>query len=166
MAEDQARFERLEKANQELLERHVKSSEDIFQMMEMLKMLTKNKQSTEAPIPQAEAVPLRNTGEDVLYPQGFAFPRETQATYGSPSQTFPFNYGPQVVNTSGVGMREPGTGADFVDPLAVPDLDEMVIKGKSSEDKALEKYELLEERLRVMEGIDRKSTRLNSSHRP
>ena len=51
MAEDQARFERLEKANQELLERHVKSSEDISQMMEMLKMLTKNKQSTEAPIP-------------------------------------------------------------------------------------------------------------------
>ena len=48
MAEDQARFERLEKANQELLERHVKCSEDISQMMEMLKMLTKNKQSTEA----------------------------------------------------------------------------------------------------------------------
>ena len=43
MAEDQARFERLEKDNQELQERHVKSSEDISQMMEMLKMLTKNK---------------------------------------------------------------------------------------------------------------------------
>ena len=45
-------------------------------------------------------------------------------------------------------------GADLVDPLAILDLDEMVIKGKSPEDKALEKYELLEERLRVMEGID------------
>ena len=48
MAEDQARFKRLEKANQELLEKQVKSSEDISQMMEMLKMLTRNKQSTEA----------------------------------------------------------------------------------------------------------------------
>ena len=51
-------------------------------------------------------------------------------------------------------MQEPGTGTDLVDLLVVPDLDEMVIKGKSTEDKALEKYELLEERLRVMEGIN------------
>ena len=96
MAEDQvARFERLEKANQELQERHAKSSEDISQMMEMLKMLTRNKRSTEAPIPQEEDVPLRNTGEDILYQQGFTFPCEIQATYGSPSpsQTFPLNYG-------------------------------------------------------------------------
>ena len=41
-----------------------------------------------------------------------------------------------------------------MDPLAVPDLDEVVEKEKSSQDKALEKYELLEERLRAMEGID------------
>ena len=77
MAKDQTRFERLEKANQELQERHAKSSEDISQMKEILKMLTKNKQSIEAPIPQAEATPLRNIGEDILYPQGFAFSRET-----------------------------------------------------------------------------------------
>ena len=37
MAEDQARIERLERANQESQERHVKTSEDISQMMEMLK---------------------------------------------------------------------------------------------------------------------------------
>ena len=68
MAEDQARIERLEKANQELQERHAKSSEDIFQIMEMLKILTKNKQSIEASILHTEATPLKNTGEDILYP--------------------------------------------------------------------------------------------------
>ena len=44
--------------------------------------------------------------------------------------------------------------ADLVDPLAVPDLDEIVEKGKSPQDKALEKYELLEERMRAMERIN------------
>ena len=94
MAEYQVCIERLEKANQELQKKHAKSCDDISQMMEMLKMLTKDKQNTEASNPQTEATPLRNTGEDLLYPQGFAFPRKTQATYASPSQTLPLNYGP------------------------------------------------------------------------
>ena len=94
MVEDQAHFERLEKANQELQEKHAKSCDNISQMMEMLKMLTKNKKSTEASNPQAEATPLRNTVKDLSYPQGFAFPFETQTTYATPSQAFPFNYGP------------------------------------------------------------------------
>ena len=68
MAEDQARIERLEKAYLELQEKHVKSCDNISQMMEILKMLTKDKQSTEASNPQAEATPLRNTDEDILYP--------------------------------------------------------------------------------------------------
>ena len=52
MAEDQAHFERLEKANQELQEKYTKSCDDISQMMEMMKMLTREKQSTEALNPQ------------------------------------------------------------------------------------------------------------------
>ena len=60
MAKDQAHFERLEKANQELQERYTKSCDDISQM------LTKEKQSTEAPNPQTKATPLRGTGEDIL----------------------------------------------------------------------------------------------------
>ena len=43
MAEDQALFERLEKAHLELQEKYTKSSDDISQMMEMLKMLTQEK---------------------------------------------------------------------------------------------------------------------------
>ena len=124
-------------------------------MMEMLKMLTKDKQSAEASNPQTEATPLSGTGEDILYPQGFAFSHETQATYASPSQAFPLNYGPlQVINTPGVIIREPKIGANLVDPLAVLDLDEMAKKEKLPQDKALEKYELLEERMRAMEGIN------------
>ena len=51
-------------------------------------------------------------------------------------------------------MREPNIGIDLVDPLVILDLDELAEKGKSLLDKALEKYELLEERMRAMEGID------------
>ena len=51
-------------------------------------------------------------------------------------------------------IRESRTGIDLVDPLAVPDLDEIIGKGKSSQDKTLEKYELFEERMRAMEGIN------------
>ena len=80
--------------------------------------------------------------EDILYPLGFPLPRVNQTTYASPSQIFPFNYGPpQGVNTPRVVMREPKIGTDPVDPLAVRDLDELVGKGKLPQDKALEKYE-------------------------
>ena len=52
MVEDPAtRVERLEKAHLELQEKHAKSGDDISQMMEMLKILTKKKQTVEAPNP-------------------------------------------------------------------------------------------------------------------
>ena len=68
MIEDQAHIERLEKANQEMQEKHAKSCDDIAQMMEMLKILTRKKQSAGAPNPQTETTPLKRTGEDILYP--------------------------------------------------------------------------------------------------
>ena len=58
------------------------------------------------------------------------------------------------MNTPGLVMQESKANVDLMDPLTVPDLDEMVAKGKSLQDKALEKYELLEERMRTMEGIN------------
>ena len=52
MAEDPTiRVERLEKAHLDLQEKHAKSCDDISHMMEMLKMLTREKQSVEAPNP-------------------------------------------------------------------------------------------------------------------
>ena len=51
-------------------------------------------------------------------------------------------------------IREPVIGTDPVDTLAVPNLDELAKKRKSPQDKALKKYELLEERMRAMEWIN------------
>ena len=52
MAEDPAAcVERLEKAHLELQEKHTKSCDDISQMMEMLEIMTKEKQTVEAPNP-------------------------------------------------------------------------------------------------------------------
>ena len=79
------RVERLEKAHLGLQEKHTKSCDDISQMMEMLKMLTKEKQT--------ETTPLRGTGEDTLYPSGFTLPHENPTTYTSPFTAYPFNYG-------------------------------------------------------------------------
>ena len=63
MTEDPAaRVERLEKAHLDLQEKHAKSCDDISQMMEMLKILTREKQSVEAPNSQTETTPLRGTG--------------------------------------------------------------------------------------------------------
>ena len=156
MTEDPAaHVDRLEKAHLELQEQHAKSCDNISQMMEMLKILSKEKQSAEIPNTQTGTTPLGGTSGDTPYPQGFALPRETQATYASPSQPFPFNYGPpQVMNIPGLVMQEPKANADPIDPLAVLDLDEMVGKGRSLHDKAIEKYKLLEERMKAMEGIN------------
>ena len=57
------------------------------------------------------------------------------------------------MKTHGLVIREPVASADSIDPLAVPDFDELAEKGKLIHDKALEKYELLEKRMRAMEGI-------------
>ena len=69
MAEDPAaHVDRLEKAHLELQEQHAKQCDNVFQMMEMLKILTREKQSTENPNPQVEDTSLKSTGEDILYP--------------------------------------------------------------------------------------------------
>ena len=57
------------------------------------------------------------------------------------------------MNTLRLVMREPNTSTDPVDPLVVPDLDELATKGKPAQNRALEKYEFLEKRMRAMEGI-------------
>ena len=69
MVEDPtARVEWLEKAHLELQEKHTKSCDNISQMMEMLKVLTKEKQTVETPNSQPETTPLRSTGGDTPYP--------------------------------------------------------------------------------------------------
>ena len=68
MADDPAAcVERLEKAHMELQEKHAKSCDDISQMMKMLKILTKEKQTVETPNPQPETTSLRGTSGDTPY---------------------------------------------------------------------------------------------------
>ena len=99
-------------------------------MMEMLKMLTREKQSVEVPNLQTQTTPLRGIGEDTPYPQGFALPCEDLATCVSPSTAYPFNYGlPQVTKTPGPILHELKMGIDLVDPLVVPNLHELAEKG-------------------------------------
>ena len=101
-------------------------------MIEMLKILTKEKQTLEAPNSQPETTLLRGNGGDTSHSQGFALPRENPTTYASPSTAYPFNYGlAQIVKTPGLVIREPMRGVNLVDPLTVLDLDELAEKGKS-----------------------------------
>ena len=68
MAEDSvAHFDRLEKAHLELQEQHAKSCDNISQMMEMLKILTREKQSFETPNTQIGTTPLRGISGDTSY---------------------------------------------------------------------------------------------------
>ena len=69
MAEDPvAHVERLEKAHLELQEKHAKSCDDISQMMKMLKILTKEKQTVETPNPQLKTMSLRGISGYASYP--------------------------------------------------------------------------------------------------
>ena len=85
-------------------------------------------------------------------------PRETQATYASPSQpisSYSYPYGPpKVIQTSRLVLCEPNTDAILVNPLMVLDLDDLAKKEKLHQNEAQEKYELLDERLRVVEEIN------------
>ena len=66
-------------------------------------------------------------------------PRETQATYASPSQpigSYPYPYGPpQVIQTLGLVLHEPNTDANPKNPLMVPDLDDLTEKEKLHQNK-------------------------------
>ena len=156
MAKDPAsRVERLEKAHLELQEKHAKSCDDISQMMKMLKILTKEKQTIETPNLHLETTPLRGTGGDTPYLQGFGLPHENPTTYALSSAAYPLNYRLlQIVKILRLVIREPVASANLVDPLAVPDLDELIRKRKLLQENALEKYELIEERMRAIEVID------------
>ena len=146
------------KMNQELQEKHAKTQEDISLIMEILITLTKGKRNVEALNSQSESIPLRSVN-DPLYPPGFTATREPQMAYPSQSQPvrmYPYLYvPPSIVQTSEPMMFEqPNSGVNLVNPVVVPDLDDPTEKEKLQQNDAQEKYELLEERLRAIEGIN------------
>ena len=56
------------------------------------------------------------------------------------------------MNTPRLVMQEPKADVDPVDPLTIPDLDELAGKGNSLHDKAIEKYELLRKKCEQWKG--------------
>ena len=135
MAEDHGiRIEQMEKAHQELQEKHAKTCDDVSRIMEMLAILTKGKQNEEVSRPQVESTLVRNTVEDLPHPSGFTLPRETQAMYASPFQpinSYSYPYGPpQIVQTPGLVLREPNVDTNPITPLMVLDLDDPAKKEK------------------------------------
>ena len=63
-----AHIDRLENAHLKLQEQHAKSCGNISQAMEMLKILTREKQSAETPNTQIETTLLGGTSRDTPYP--------------------------------------------------------------------------------------------------
>ena len=68
---------------------------------------------------------------------------------------YPYLYGPPpIVQTTRPVLLKPNLGINPVNPLVVPNLDDPAEKEKLQQNDAQEKYELLEERLRAIEGIN------------
>ena len=123
----------------------------------MLATLTKGKGAVEAPNPQLESIPLRSANEDPLYLSGFTPTREPQMTYPSQSQLvriylYPYEP-PPIVQTSKPVLFKPNSGVNLVNPIIVLDLDDLVEKKKLQKNDTQEKYKLLKERLKAVEGI-------------
>ena len=147
--ENNTRFEHMKRAYQELQEKYSKTQDDISRMMEMLTVLIRGKEIAGSFGPKKEHV--QTSHEDPT-----CFPRITpQMPYLAQSQftemyTYPYMPLP-VVQTSGPTLVEPYPG---VNPVMVPDLDDPKERQKLKQVDTQEKYELLEERLRVVEGIN------------
>ena len=120
--------------------------------------LTKGKRNVGAPNPQPEPIQLRSANEDPLYPPGFMPTHEPQMTYPSQSQLvriYPYLYGPPpMVQTLGPMLFRPNPSVKLVNPIMVFDLNNLAEKEKLQQNDTREKYELLEERLRVVERIN------------
>ena len=155
--EDETRFERLERSHQE-------TREQISEMMEMIKALAREKRKATAPNPQNETAQTDQRREDVICPSGYTPPYapNVQMAQALPMQQaggFPYNYAPPPtrVNEAGQNFR-----ANKADPIMVSNLDnpreQEKLRRESSEqsenNEAQRKLELIEERLKAMEGSD------------
>ena len=114
-----ARFERIERAYQELQEKYSKSQDDISRMMEILTVLVRRKEIAKSSGPKEE--PVQTSYEDPTCLLGITpqmpYPTQPQSVgmYTHPYVPLP------VLQTLGPTLVEPYPG---VNPLMVPDLDD------------------------------------------
>ena len=146
--ENNAKFERMERAYQELQEKYSKTQDDISRMMEMLTMLIRGKKIAGSSGPKEKPVQTahENTSLPGITPQ-MPCPTQPQSVgmYTHPYVPLP------VVQTLGPTLVEPYPGAN---PVMVPDLDDPKEREKLKQVDTQCKYELLEERLRAVEGLN------------
>ena len=158
MAEEtDARFERLEKENQ-------KSRAQMTEMMELIRTLIRDKGQALGSSPQNETAPPDQRREEVIYPPGYTPPyapnvHMAQAPPMQQAGGFPYGYAPPPTRVNEMGQN---SEANEVDPIMVPNFDDPSeqekLRKESSEqsenNEAQRKLELLEERLKAVEGSD------------
>ena len=147
--ESNARFERMKRAYQELQEKYSKTQDDISRMMEMLTVLIRRKEIAGLSGPKEE--PVQTSHEDPTCLSGITpqMPYPAQSQYAG-MYTYPYVPLP-AAQTSGPTLVEPYPG---INPVMVPDLNDPKEREKLKQVDTQGKYELLEERLRAVEGIN------------
>ncbi|EOY21228.1 Gag-pro-like protein [Theobroma cacao] len=161
--EQRERMDRMERAQEEM-------REQLAKMMELMMSLSKGKRAIEEPAP-SENPPAQDSGnqrEDPPYPPGFT-PPHAQTSQRVHPQVIPpvyYNAPPPLGHQPIHGQFGPYSGINPAEPINVPDLDDPKEQEKLRKDssqtgeneKDQKKYDLLEERLRAIEGVDRFGT--------
>ncbi|EOY00458.1 Gag-pro-like protein [Theobroma cacao] len=161
--EQRERMDRMERAQEEM-------REQLAKMMELMMSLSKGKRAIKEPAP-SENPPAQDSGnqrEDPPYPPGFT-PPHAQTSQRVHPQVIPpvyYNAPPPLGHQPIQGQFGPYSGINPAEPINVPDLDDPKEQEKLRKDssqtgeneKDQKKYDLLEERLRAIEGVDRFGT--------
>ncbi|XP_017972276.1 PREDICTED: uncharacterized protein LOC108661075 [Theobroma cacao] len=161
--EQRERMDRMERAQEEM-------REQLAKMMELMMSLSKGKRAIEEPAPSENppAQDSRNQRDDPSYPPGFT-PPHAQTSQRVHPQVMPsvyYNAPPPLGHQPTHGQFGSYPGINPAEPINVPDLDDPKEQEKLRKDssqtgeneKDQKKYDLLEERLRVIEEVDRFGT--------
>ncbi|WRX29161.1 Retrotransposon gag domain - like 10 [Theobroma cacao] len=161
--EQRERMDRMERAQEEM-------REQLAKMMELMMSFSKGKRVIEEPA-LSKNPPAQDTGnqrDDPLYPPRFT-PPHAQTSQKVHPQVMPsvyYNAPPPMGHQSTHGQFGPYFGINPAKPIHVPDLDDPKEQEKLRKDssqtgeneKDQKKYDLLEERLRAIERVDRFGT--------
>ena len=155
--ESDARIEWLEKDSQE-------SRAHMAEMIKLIKTLIRDKGHALSLVPQNETTQHDQRREEPAYPAGFTPPyapnvHMAQAPPMQQAWGFPYGYAPPPTWVNEVRQN---LGKNTADPITISNLDDPKeqekIRKKSSEqsknNEAQRKLELIEERLKAMEGSD------------
>ena len=155
--ESDARIERLEKA-------HQNHQRQMAEMIELLRTLVREKGQASSLSTQNETAQHDQRKEEPVYPVGFTPPYASNVhmAQGPPMQqagSFQYGYAPPLVR---VNETRQNSGRNADNPIEIPNLDDPTVIEKirkesmeqSESNEAQRKLELIEERLKVVEGYD------------